>query len=137
MPTDFFNSPINLYLPLTPTYKPQKGDEPIYSEFQTVFNAIRNLQVAIAAGTGTSVAWGSITGLLSAQADLVAALALKIGEAPLDGQQYARQSGAWSVVTGGGGGDIIVSCDGLVNSTADPEAYEDFFVDGGNAMGAP
>lgn len=24
-------------------------------------------------------------------------------EAPLDGQQYARQSGAWSVVTGGGG----------------------------------
>ena len=28
-----------------------------------------------------------------------------IPEAPLDGQQYARQSGAWSVVTGGGGGD--------------------------------
>jgi hypothetical protein len=26
-------------------------------------------------------------------------------EAPLDGQQYARQSGAWSVVVGGGGGE--------------------------------
>ena len=27
-----------------------------------------------------------------------------VPEAPLDGQQYARQSAAWSVVTGGGGG---------------------------------
>lgn len=27
-----------------------------------------------------------------------------IGEAPLDGQQYARQSGGWTVVTGGTGG---------------------------------
>jgi uncharacterized protein YdeI (BOF family) len=28
----------------------------------------------------------------------------EVPEAPLDGQQYARQSGDWSVVTGGGGG---------------------------------
>ena len=30
-----------------------------------------------------------------------------IAEAPLDGQQYARQSAAWSVVTGGGGGGAV------------------------------
>lgn len=28
-------------------------------------------------------------------------------EAPLDGQQYARQSGAWAVVVGGGGGSSV------------------------------
>jgi hypothetical protein len=48
-----------------------------------------------------------------------AAIGAKIGEAPNDGQQYARQSLGWAVVTGGGGGgtgvtdgdkgDIVVS----------------------------
>jgi hypothetical protein len=30
-----------------------------------------------------------------------------IGDAPSDGSQYARQDGAWSVVTGGGGGNYL------------------------------
>ena len=30
-----------------------------------------------------------------------------IPEAPEDGQQYARQNAAWSVVQGGGDGDVI------------------------------
>ena len=30
-----------------------------------------------------------------------------IGEAPLDGQQYGRQSGAWTLITGGGGPGTI------------------------------
>jgi hypothetical protein len=38
--------------------------------------------------------------------NLVTDLAAKIGEAPTDGQQYARQSSTWSVVSGGGGGGI-------------------------------
>ena len=37
-------------------------------------------------------------------AALTTAINGKIGEAPNDGQQYARQSLGWSVVTGGGGG---------------------------------
>ena len=71
----------------------------------------------------TSVAWGDITGTLGSQTDLATALNNKlevstaastyylqtnpdgfIGDAPSDGSQYARQDGAWEVVSGGGGG---------------------------------
>ncbi len=71
----------------------------------------------------TSVAWGDITGTLGSQSDLATALNNKlevstaastyylqtnpdgfIGDAPSDGSQYARQNGAWEVVSGGGGG---------------------------------
>ena len=71
----------------------------------------------------TSVAWGSITGTLSAQSDLQSALNAKldtttaastyyplsnpsayIGDAPSDGTIYGRQNGSW--VTAGGGGSF-------------------------------
>ena len=54
-------------------------------------------------GIGT-VDWGNIEGTLSNQTDLQAVLDLKLEDAPSDGNQYARQDGAWAVVTGGGGG---------------------------------
>ena len=73
-----------------------------------------------------SIAWGDITGTLGSQSDLASALNDKlevttaastyylqtnpdgfIGDAPSDGSQYARQDGAWSVVTGGGGGSYL------------------------------
>ena len=45
-----------------------------------------------------------------------------IPEAPVDGQQYARQDAAWSVVQGGGDGDVInyngASAWGLINGIA-------------------
>jgi hypothetical protein len=56
-----------------------------------------------------SAVWGGITGTLSAQLDLQAALDAKTGEAPNDGQQYARQNKAWSVVAGGGAAPPEVS----------------------------
>lgn len=68
----------------------------------------------------TSVAWGAITGTLSAQTDLQNALDLKldvstaastyylqtnpsgfIGDAPSDGSTYGRNNGAWAVAGGG------------------------------------
>jgi len=68
-----------------------------------------------------SVAWGAITGTLSAQTDLQNALDLKldattaattyylqtnpdgfIGDAPSDGSTYGRNNGAWAVAGGGG-----------------------------------
>ena len=46
----------------------------------------------------TSVAWGSITGTLSAQTDLQTALDGKIGDAPSDGTPYVRLNGAWEAL---------------------------------------
>lgn len=46
-----------------------------------------------------AVVWGSIIGNLSDQSDLQAALDAKVEEAPINGNQYARQDGAWTVIT--------------------------------------
>ena len=62
-----------------------------------------NVEWATVSGGGGATTWGSITGTLSAQTDLQTALDLKLEDAPSDGSQYARQNGAWAVVTGGGG----------------------------------
>jgi hypothetical protein len=43
----------------------------------------------------TSVAWGAITGTLSAQTDLQTALDAKIPDAPSNGTPYVRKDGAW------------------------------------------
>jgi len=51
-----------------------------------------------------SMLWGAIGGTLTDQPDLAAALALKLEDAPTDGQQYARMDGAWVVVAAAGGG---------------------------------
>jgi len=70
-------------------------------------------------------------GITTAQANEISANTLKVGittsqasditannakvtfpEAPNDGQQYARQSQGWSVVTGGGGGGAVDSVNG-------------------------
>jgi len=52
--------------------------------------------------------WGAITGTLSDQTDLQAALDLKLADAPSDGETYGRKDGAWEVVTTGGGGAQLV-----------------------------
>lgn len=55
-----------------------------------------------------AVAWGAITGTLSAQTDLQAALNARLTDAPSDGTQYARQNGAWAAVAGAAGsGDVV------------------------------
>lgn len=56
-----------------------------------------------AVGSGAGGTWGSITGTLSDQADLQTALDAKLADAPSDGTQYARQSGAWAAVSASGG----------------------------------
>lgn len=52
---------------------------------------------AIGAAAGTAV-WGGITGTLTDQLDLKAALDTKPGEAPTTGLSYARKSNAWEPV---------------------------------------
>ena len=53
--------------------------------------------------------------------DLEAAVVLQ--EAPMDGQQYARQDGGWSVVTGGGGGGPTFTTVGTnIAEMSDPSA---------------
>lgn len=102
-----------------------------------------------AAGT---VDWGDIGGTLSAQTDLATALSGKeptitagttgqywrgdktwqtlpapgISDAPSDGNQYARQDGAWEVVTGGSGGDVtheILACDVFPSASGGASAF--------------
>lgn len=46
----------------------------------------------------TTATWGSITGLLTDQLDLKAALDTKPGEAPTTGQLYGRKDGAWEII---------------------------------------
>ncbi len=53
---------------------------------------------AIGAAAGTAT-WGGITGTLSNQTDLQAALDLKLSDAPTSGESYARKAGAWAIVT--------------------------------------
>lgn len=49
-------------------------------------------------GAGSAVAWGDITGTLSDQTDLQAALDTKLEDAPVDGEIYGRMDGAWEAV---------------------------------------
>lgn len=42
--------------------------------------------------------WGSVSGDISNQTDLVAELDLKVGEAPSDGKTYVRKDEAWQEV---------------------------------------
>lgn len=65
-------------------------------------------------GGGGGVAWGAITGLMSDQADLTAALALKLSDAPSNATTYGRQGGAWVAVSGGGGGIPDAPSDGTL-----------------------
>ena len=77
----------------------------------------------VTGGGGGGVAWGAITGTVTDQTDLVTYITglgyqtasdvstyvTGLGyltDAPSDGSQYARQNGAWAVVTGGGGGGV-------------------------------
>ena len=46
-----------------------------------------------------SVAWGDITGTLSAQTDLQGELDAKLTDAPSDGSYYMRKDAAWEAVT--------------------------------------
>jgi hypothetical protein len=57
---------------------------------------------------GGSAVWGGITGTVTDQTDLVTYVTGLgyLTDAPSDGSQYARQNGAWAVVTGGGGGGV-------------------------------
>lgn len=52
-----------------------------------------------------------------------------VPEAPLDGQQYARQSAGWSVVTGGGGGGTLEQGTGYFD-IANDRLYITFGSDG-------
>lgn len=49
-------------------------------------------------------------------------LATKLTDAPSDGSQYARQNGAWAVVTGGGGGLTISTLSNAATSTLNSTA---------------
>ena len=64
------------------------------------------------------VTWGSISGSILSQPDLVTALNNEydasnpsgfIGDAPADGTQYARQDNSWVTASGGGGGGLPLS----------------------------
>ena len=55
----------------------------------------------IAANPPGATAWGAITGTLSAQTDLQAALNAKLADAPNDGKFYVRKSGAWVAIVPG------------------------------------
>ena len=73
------NSPIDLQLPQTPRL-PSDGNAAVYSEFQSVYNAIRNLWQALGSAS-------------------------LIDDAPSDGNIYGRQDGNW-IIAGGGGGSV-------------------------------
>lgn len=103
-----YSSPLNLQLPENPRLNP-RGKEDVAAEFQTIYNALRYLIQGIGNGSGVTVAWGSITGAISAQADLTAALNSKVGEAPNDGQYYARRNLGWQAFTPGSGTVTSVS----------------------------
>lgn len=107
-------------------------------------------------GGGGGTTWGSITGTLSAQTDLATALSGKeptitvgttaqywrgdkswqtlpspgIGEAPNDGQQYARQSLGWAVVAGGGGGSVGENIILTANRIGSSSSYRGYTVFG-------
>ena len=89
----------------------------------------------------TSVAWGAITGTLSAQTDLQNALDLKldvstaastyylqtnpdgfIDDAPSDGSTYGRNNGAWAVA--GGGGSYLPLAGGALDPNASVTASD-------------
>lgn len=106
--TASYSSLINLQLPESPRLSP-RGNEAVYGEFQTVYNALRNLVQGIGNGSGVGVAWGAITGNLSDQLDLTTALNAKLSDAPSDGNLYGRKNGSWTVVTGGGGSGTVTS----------------------------
>jgi hypothetical protein len=108
-----------LVLPANPTTNLQAapkqyvdaGDATVTTNFQ---NADTNLQTQVNAKV--TKAGDTLTGPLVLAADPASALqaatkqyvdagdAGKLSDAPLDGQLYGRQSGAWSVVPAGGGG---------------------------------
>src|SRR4030095_6641906 len=80
-------------------------------------------------GGGGSVDWTDITNKPSTfpptlpinesdVTNLVLDLASKIGDAPIDGNQYARQDGAWSQVvsTGGGGSSDFAEVTGTITA---------------------
>lgn len=61
-------------------------------------------------GTQTANTISDFQATVSANTDVVNNTAkVSFPEAPLDGKQYARQSGNWTEVTGGGGGGITIS----------------------------
>lgn len=88
---------------------------------------------------GGTVEWGDIQGDITAQTDLMdefdtksdtghthtlsnitdAGSMASIDDAPSDGSQYARQDGAWTVVTGGGGGIPEAPSDGTLYGRKD------------------
>lgn len=87
------NSPINLQLPQQPRL-PVEGNAAIYSEFQSVYNAIRNLWQALGSAS-------------------------LIDDAPSDGNIYGRQNGAWVIASGGGGSVTWGSITGNINDQTD------------------
>lgn len=103
-----YTYPVDLQLPESPRLKPQ-GKEDIYGEFQTVYNAIRNLLLGLQGGVPGAVNWGSIGGDILNQTDLIAYIAANAG-------------------------DQIYSANGGVNSATNVISYTYFKVSGGNAL---
>ena len=58
----------------------------------------RNNAAWVVVSGGTAAAWGSISGDINTQNDLMTLLAQKLGDAPQDSQLYARRNGTWDVV---------------------------------------
>lgn len=78
-----------------------------------------------------SVSWGSVTGTLTSQTDLQAALDDKLADAPIDGSSYARKDGAWEAITSGGGmtsgGQLIIN-DGDIYTVTNADNNKHYMV---------
>ena len=106
---------------------PAQADFPATGETQKVYIATDTGYMYRWSGseyaqlTDQTAIWGQISGNLADQTDLSGALAQKLSDAPVDGQQYARKDGAWSPVEASGGTTTIVVTQTL---TAPAEAGE-------------
>jgi hypothetical protein len=78
-------------------------------------------------GGGSSQSqWGLISGTLSNQSDLAAALSAKLSDAPSDGKQYARKNANWDEIASSGGASLYLALGPDIPPVA-PDAWDDEF----------
>lgn len=101
MANPVYSSPIDLQLSVQLATSAQQSPE-TYEDLWQLSNAIRRLMNYIRSVEG-GLAWGSIAGTITNQADLMDMLDDFIADAPVDGKVYGRKDAAWEEITGGGG----------------------------------
>lgn len=93
-------------------YEPKEGDSVIVASGDFPRYSFDG-SIWVAAGaetTAVGVSYDNVTSGLAAtdaQAAIDELAGEKLGDAPSDGSTYGRKDGAWAVVTGGGGSDVI------------------------------